>query len=395
MTDTGPQEPPSALSGETRHLLDAVRVGLGLDPSGTDAPVSLGLVRRAARQGVAAPVVAAARMLGTADEETARTVADLSRSQALGGLRALVTTRQLVELFDRAGIPVLVVKGVALGAQTGREPAERHGVDVDLLVRPDDLLAADQVLAAAGYRANERTCPPLGDDQRSRFLRWSAYERSYSRQGAHADLHWRLTPGHLPGLAAEAVMDDAVTVDVGGTPVATLDPDAALAHTVLHGAKDYWLSLRSTVDAHLLVTVAGAGWERARELAADSPAIAEARLGVEVLCGATDLVADRASRPRRPLAQPTPRRRWLDGIEGRAELPVGGGPPPDGWVPYLRRRCSVTPGVASTAAIVANLLVTPDSLARSQARPSLWWVDALAQRPRRILTRARRRGERS
>ncbi|MFP3906582.1 MAG: nucleotidyltransferase family protein [Acidimicrobiales bacterium] len=395
MRGTGSQQWPSPLSVETRHLLDAVRVGLDLDPSGSQQPVSLGVVRRAARQGVAAPVLAAARVLGSADEETAGVVADLARYETLGGLRAVVTTRQLVELFDRAGIPVLVVKGVALGAQTGREPAERHGVDVDLLVRPADLLAADQVLATAGYRANARTCPPLGDDQRSRFLRWSAYERSYSRQGTHADLHWRLTPGHLPGLSADAVTGDAATVDVGGTTVATLDPDAALAHTALHGAKDYWLSLRSTVDAHLLVIVAGASWERARELAADSPAIAEARFGVEVLCGGTEPVAGRASRPRRPVAPPMPERRWLDGIEGRAELPVGGGPPPDGWIRYLRRRCSLTPGVGSAAAIAANLLITPDSLARSQARPSLWWADALAQRPRRILTRSRRRGERA
>jgi hypothetical protein len=52
----------------------------------------------------------------------------------------------------RSGIQVMPVKGALLQHWLYDDPSERHLTDVDLLVRPDDLGAAVESLAAAGYR---------------------------------------------------------------------------------------------------------------------------------------------------------------------------------------------------------------------------------------------------
>jgi hypothetical protein len=362
----------TTFSAPATQLLDAVRVGLGLEPGRHPAPISAVLVELAASHRVLHQVVLAAPTLGTRPGAEAA-IDDAVRQDAMAGLRTSVTTRQVVDHLTHAGVRALVIKGAALAAQTGRTPVERRSGDVDLLIRPEDWLVAHDTLVGAGFEPDEVFWPPIGDDVRSRVLRWTYYEKSYRGPGSAVDLHWRLTPGRPPGLDTGAVIRRAVTVEVNGAALLTLDPDTALAHTALHAAKDGWVRLGATVDAFLLVEVSGASWDRAASLVPGSPAIAEARAGVGILTGDAPAATEDAATAR-----------WVEGLERRA-VTSEQGRPDGGWLRHLRRVCALTPDARSAAAILASHVVSPPSMARSPLPPSLWWLEVAARRPLRVL----------
>src|SRR5262245_60222829 len=142
---------------------------------------------------------------------------------------------------------------------TGCAAGERPGVDTDVLVDPVDWPRAHDALLASGYTLDD-TIPAPRHDSLTRFVAFGYYEARYDGTGGPVDLHWRLVPGHPTRLTAAHLFARSVDVELAGGKVPTLDPDAMLAHVALHGAKDGWSSLRTLVDAHLLVCVAGATW---------------------------------------------------------------------------------------------------------------------------------------
>ena len=319
--------------------------------------------------GVTAQVVAAVDTAGS-DPEASALLADRHRMEVFRGLRSAAGLVRVAEVLSGAGVRYAAMKGVALGALTGREPGDRHGVDLDLLVRPEDLDAAQRALLRAGFFVAPGSFPPLGDDSRTRFLMWSSCEQTVVTDGIQVDLHWRPFHGHLAGFTSDELLRRAVSVEVAGAWVDTLDPDAALAHTAMNGAKDYWTRLRSTVDAHLLVEVAGASWESAARLLEVGPALAEARAGVDVLRG-------------RDVGSAPAVRMWVDGVEGRLDWDECGRPP-GGWIRHLRRTMRLMPGLRSAGAIVCHYLVPPASSADSRMAPRWWWAEALIRRPAKI-----------
>ena len=79
----------------------------------------------------------------------------LRKSFMISHVRYLHMERQLAELMDifqKAGIRVLVIKGPALAYSVYPNPATRSFSDIDLLMRPEQFLLAREVLLNNGYR---------------------------------------------------------------------------------------------------------------------------------------------------------------------------------------------------------------------------------------------------
>ncbi len=328
-------------------ILQLVRVALGTAPTaaGID-PIDADLLTRAAELGVVELVIAAGATVGfTGDAESK--AASIARARELRGAQAEAMAWRVHHLLGEQHVPSLALKGVALAAMTKRAAAERSGVDTDVLVHPADWPRAHDVMLSAGYRFASQSPPPNGRDSLTRFLTFSGNEAAYVGPGGPVDVHWRLGPGHLASLSSDALFARAVTVDLAGAPVATLDPDAMLAHVALHGAKDRWQSLRSLVDAHLLVTVAGATWAGAASLVGRSTVVsdAEAAVGATISIGAPS----RAT-PIRP----------VDALEPLSS--------------YLPRRAALAPSAASVAAVAAKALLPPQILAGSDLPRPVWWM---------------------
>ena len=328
-------------------VLELVRLALGT-ASCTDGigPIDACVVVRGAQLGVAELVIAAAATLGFT-EEAAAMVASANRARALRGAQAEAMAWRIHRLLGDADVPSLMLKGVALGVMTGRSPGERAGVDTDVLVRPVDWPRVHETMVAAGYTLDARSPAPRARDSLTRFLTFSNYEAAYAGPGGPVDVHWRLGPGHVASLSVAALLERAVEVNLAGGTVATLDPDAMLAHVALHGAKDSWQSARTLVDAYLLVTVAGAEWTGAESLMGRSTAVLKAKAAVESTISGTT----------------TPRAERFDSAPARESLPS-----------FLRHRIALTPTPASVAAVAASMVLPRQVVVRSTLPRRFWWL---------------------
>jgi hypothetical protein len=102
--------------------------------------------------------------------------------------RAVRAGRQIQEVVDAleaAGIESALLKGPALARTVYPDPALRQSVDIDIIVRPEDVLAAETVLEGLGYR-----CPIKG-------FRFSQHQYNHDTfeppvRGERIELHWTL-----------------------------------------------------------------------------------------------------------------------------------------------------------------------------------------------------------
>jgi len=121
--------------------------------------------------------------------------AQLKSRKADACRQALLQTAELIRLNkairDR-GIDVLPLKGTMLSLQLYGDPAMRLTNDIDLLVRPEALDAADRLLQAEGYR---RRYPDFElTPKRQKWIRQYHHHFVYSREDCSQliELHWRL-----------------------------------------------------------------------------------------------------------------------------------------------------------------------------------------------------------
>jgi len=119
-----------------------------------------------------------------------RTQAAAFARPRLDAALAYITQKAAVEeidaLFEREGLRYAVIKGVATRELTYENPALRLCGDIDVLVAPDQRLAAARALTGLGYRL--RVNPAV-----------VSHEVALSKGMVEIDLHWDiLRPGRTP-----------------------------------------------------------------------------------------------------------------------------------------------------------------------------------------------------
>ncbi len=198
-------------------------------------------------------------------------LAGLGAEYRAGATRNLTLTGELISLtkaFAAAGIPILPHKGPLLALAAYGDLAMRQFADLDILIHPSDLPRAIAVLAELDYRPAE----DLAWLSPSALLRWTG-EMSYaSPRGVSVDLHWRLTPSHYPvQLDPEILWRNRTVIDIAGTPLPTLTPEALMLLLAVHGAKHCWEALGWLADvAWLLDANPELEWTAVQALAAEA-----------------------------------------------------------------------------------------------------------------------------
>lgn len=151
--------------------------------------------------------------------------------------------------FARRGIAVAAFKGAALAAALHRDLTAREYNDIDLIVAPADVDAAEDALQGFGYRSAQ------GDRRfRRAFL---AHQRQYAlvhAEQATVDLHWAFTASHVPfPLAPREIWRTLEQVTIGSHSIATIGGTDLALLLAGHGTKEGWRSLGWVCDFALLV----------------------------------------------------------------------------------------------------------------------------------------------
>jgi hypothetical protein len=156
-------------------------------------------------------------------------------ARALGRARQLA---ELVRLLDRAGVRAMPFKGPVLSLVAYGSVGVRDSADLDLVVRPRDLVRAQEAMRAAGYAS--RSGMSLAQE---RALQRSYGHFSYAYEGAPAgvELHWQFAASRYPwSMPPDDVFTRARVIELAGTDIAIPGPTDDLLLQAMHGARHQW-----------------------------------------------------------------------------------------------------------------------------------------------------------
>lgn len=223
------------------------------------------LARVARRHQVSALVAARLAAEGQTVPEPLRRQAESAHRWALGQLGLVL---DLVAALEGEGIRAVPIKGVALSQQLFGSPVLRGAVDIDLLVAPEDVGAAWQVLARAGMRQLMPSAA-LDGARLALFCRASKdSQHQHPASGQMLELHWRLSDAMAdPLLPHDAALDMLALAP--GRAVRALGEETLFLYLCTHGAAHGWARLKWLADVAALLHRSDDGgarlWAHARE----------------------------------------------------------------------------------------------------------------------------------
>ena len=164
----------------------------------------------------------------------------------------------VIELFNEAGIPVLLLKGAALTRGVYPELGLRPMRDVDIAIAPSRLSEALRILFAAGWDMPARKANSLGSVVLAKHG-----EEFVFKTGTTIDLHWNIFYASRQNQLDEQDWQTAVSAQFFGQSVKVLAPEEQFLHIAIHGisylAK---FQIRWIADAMSLLEKHQLDWER-------------------------------------------------------------------------------------------------------------------------------------
>jgi len=247
-------------AGEALPLPLALHVVVNCCRPGDDAARSVGLrtivanpvldmdrlVQTAARHRVAPQVHRALTEAGvTLPPDTDVRLAQMAGQAARRSLNLARESLHLQATFDRVGLEATFVKGTALALLIYGDVGMKDSWDIDLLVRPDQVDAACDLLIAEGYVLDY----PKGLAADA-FRRFQDVAKEcvffHPARNIYLELHWRLVdnPHELSGLD----LCQTQSVALGSGKLQTLADPELFAYLCVHGTRHSWSRLKWIAD---------------------------------------------------------------------------------------------------------------------------------------------------
>lgn len=174
-----------------------------------------------------------------------RVVDALKREHDRNTFRMLHFLREMgnvVQAFQANGIRVLVLKGPILGKELYGDISLRTSKDLDILVPPQDLGQADEIMRELGYIAVEPA--DLKRRHHSTYV--------HPSKETEIELHWRLGPeaGREPSF--DALWERKAVSSLLSFPVHYLGREDLAFSLITHGFRHGWFRLRWLLDIDYL-----------------------------------------------------------------------------------------------------------------------------------------------
>ena len=175
--------------------------------------------------------------------------------------RNIVLTNELcriVKLFADSGIDAIPYKGPILALIAYDDLALRRFVDLDVIVKKQDVLRARDLLLADNYTLSKS----LTESQQQLLLR-TQHNLQFSKDNRQliVELHWEVAP-HLfaSTVQGDALWQNLVTFDLNGTTVKTFSADDLLFSLCVHGSRHLWERLGWICDVAELISRRDINW---------------------------------------------------------------------------------------------------------------------------------------
>lgn len=193
-------------------------------------------------------------------EPSWRSMEQAAAQTAFDGMVHLRQLAGVVAVLRRAGIDPLLLKGYALADLVYPDPVTRPSHDLDVLVRPDQVAPACQVLAQIGCTLPDQATV---DVQLANAYDLPIVLPPMAGLATVLELHWDLAPRGLFRLDLDLWRARAEVFDLAGQPALRFSPEDMLLHLALHMRKHRYIGLRWLCDvAELLRRFAGSAASR-------------------------------------------------------------------------------------------------------------------------------------
>lgn len=191
------------------------------------------------------------------------------------GLMVDQAAGQVIDALHRQDVRPILLKGASFARWLYEESGARSYVDVDLLVAPDQLATAGEVLAGLGYALR---CPGAAHGEQA------DHAAEWDRPGSPSvDLHNTMSArlGVDPSRCWEIISSQTQQAVVGGRTAEVLAPAALALHVVLHAEA----GKRKTLDdlERALSRLTADEWRTALELAQALDAVPAFGIGLRLL----------------------------------------------------------------------------------------------------------------
>jgi hypothetical protein len=191
----------------------------------------------------------------------------------------------ILKRFAAQSIPAIPYKGPTLAVMAYGRLAFREFLDLDLLLKKDDVLRAKDILVAEGFRPLYQ----LTAGQERALVESQHEYKLAGEDGLFVELHWEIGPRHVSqSPEPDRFWERLASVPLNGTTVYTLSPDVLLPSLCEHGSKHAWERLGWICDvAELLQARSDLDWARvtaeARRAASERMLALGLRLAHELL----------------------------------------------------------------------------------------------------------------
>jgi hypothetical protein len=207
-----------------------------------------------------------------------RSASDLVPHDALRGLkrdyrenaaRNIVLTDELchlIKLLAASGIEAIPYKGPLLALFAYGDLTLRRFVDLDIMVRKDDVLGARELMLADGYCAAKS----LSLSQQEFLLR-TQHNMQFIRDGRRVivELHWEVASNlFASSVQADELWEGLTTIPLNDIVVKTLSANDLLFSLCVHGSRHLWERLSWISDVAELIEHQKIDWNGLLERAA-------------------------------------------------------------------------------------------------------------------------------
>jgi hypothetical protein len=179
---------------------------------------------------------------------------------------------RVLAAFNEAGVPVLLLKGVALAHTVYPDPILRTMGDVDIVVREMQVEQGSETLEKLGYEYQPEP-PQRFNPFNTAFTGERSFLRRTDRSSMLVELHRVFSTIELVrrtmALDLETLWSRAASLEIGTATAFLLSPEDQLMHVCLHISMHGFAHLRGYVDIVHIVGAAQIDWnvfvERVRQ----------------------------------------------------------------------------------------------------------------------------------
>lgn len=202
------------------------------------------------------------RKLGPAAEQYPA-LAALAREQnryATGNMRRLQALAEVNAAFAREGIRMLSMKGPLLSMELYGDPGMRTSKDLDLMVSPEDLTRAGEVLKGLGYELEPHPYAATPLQHKYYNLIENEKHEVYHRSEICIELHWQ--HDYQTEQSFDDLWERREERPFMGGKTAVMGADDRYPALFIHAAEHGFMRLRWLLDLYELQKKPSYSWER-------------------------------------------------------------------------------------------------------------------------------------